>query len=40
MSQRWLGTVLLHGEKGLRRVKGYMDIAALMATMEQVQEGA
>jgi len=38
MSQRWLGTVLLYCEKGLRRVKGYMDIAGVMATIEQVQE--
>jgi hypothetical protein len=40
MSQRWLGTVLLYCEKGLRRVKGYMDIAGVMATIEQVQEAA
>jgi len=28
MSQRRLGTVLLYCEKGLQRVKGYMEIAA------------
>lgn len=27
MSQRWLGTVLLHCEKGFRKVKGYLGIA-------------
>lgn len=38
MSQRWLGTILLHCEKGFRRVKGYMDIAAVITMIEQVQE--
>ncbi|MBM4341714.1 MAG: IS256 family transposase [Deltaproteobacteria bacterium] len=38
MSQRWLGTVLLHCEKGFRRVKGYLGIAEVMATIEETQE--
>ena len=37
MSQRWLATVLLHCEKGFRRVKGYLEIADGMA-IEQIQE--
>jgi len=38
MSQRWLATVLLHCEKGFRRVKGYVGITEVVATIEQVQE--
>ena len=38
MSQRWLAAVLLHCEKGFRRVKGYFIIAEVMATIEQIQE--
>jgi len=38
MSQRWLGTVLLHCEKGFRRVKGHLDIEAVTATIEQIHE--
>ena len=38
MSQRWLVTVLLHCEKGFQRVKGYLGIAEVMATIEQIQE--
>ena len=38
MSQRWLATVLLHCEKGFRRVKGYLEIADVMATIEQIQK--
>jgi putative transposase len=38
MSQRWLAAVLLHCEKGFRRVKGYFIIADVMATIEQIQE--
>jgi len=38
MSQRWLATVLLHCEKGFRRVKGYLGISGVMATIEQIQE--
>jgi len=38
MSQRWLATVLLHCEKGFRRVKGYLAIPEVIAMIEQVQE--
>jgi transposase-like protein len=38
MSQRWLAAVLLHCEKGFRRVKGYLGIAEVIATIEQTQE--
>ena len=38
MSQRWLATVLLHCEKGFQRVKGYLGIAEVIATIEQMQE--
>jgi transposase-like protein len=38
MSQRWLATVLLYCEKGFRRVKGYLGIADVIATIEQIQE--
>jgi len=38
MSQRWLATVLLHCEKGFRRVKGYLGIAEVIATIEQMHE--
>jgi transposase-like protein len=38
MSQRWLATVLLHCEKGFRRVKGYLGIAEVMTTIEQIHE--
>jgi len=35
MSQRWLAAVLLHCEKGFRRIKGYMDIAKLIESIER-----
>ncbi|MFB3884524.1 MAG: IS256 family transposase [Thermodesulfobacteriota bacterium] len=38
MSQRWLATVLLHCEKGFRRVKGYLGIPEVIATIEQLHE--
>ena len=38
MFQRWLATVLLHCEKGFRRVKGYLGITEVIATIEQIQE--
>jgi putative transposase len=38
MSQRWLATVLLHCEKGFRRVKGYLGIPEVIAMIEQIQE--
>jgi transposase-like protein len=37
MSQRWLATVLLHCEKGFRRVKGHLGIPEVIATIEQTQ---
>jgi putative transposase len=37
MLQRWLGTVLLYGEEQFRRVKGFADIAQVMATIEREQ---
>jgi hypothetical protein len=38
MLQRWLATVLLHCEKGVRRIKGYLGIAEVMVTIEQIQQ--
>lgn len=38
MSQRWLATVLLHCEKGFRRVKGHLGIAEVITTIDQLQE--
>jgi putative transposase len=38
MSQRWLATVLLHCESGFRRVKGYLGIPEVIATIDQIQE--
>ena len=35
MSQRWLAAVLLHCEKGFRRIKGCGDIAELLRTIDQ-----
>ena len=37
MSQRWLGTVLSHVEQGFRTIKGYKEIAAVIATIEAEQ---
>ncbi|MBE9547686.1 MAG: hypothetical protein IMF10_09385 [Proteobacteria bacterium] len=34
MSQRWLAAVLLHCEKGFRRVKGYDAISELITHIE------
>jgi len=34
MRQRWLGTVLLHCEKGFNKVKGHKDIAAVLRTID------
>jgi hypothetical protein len=39
MSERWFATVLLHCEKGFQRVKGYLGIAEMMTTIEQIHEG-
>ena len=38
MSQRWFATVLLHCEKGSRRVKGHDDIQEVIAAIEQMQD--
>lgn len=38
MSQRWLATVLLHCEKGFRRIKGHLGIPEVIATIDQIQE--
>lgn len=35
MSQRWLAAVLLHCEKGFRRIKGYEEIAELLEAINQ-----
>lgn len=37
MSQRWLGAVLLHCERGFKRVKGYAVIKTVVATIEAEQ---
>ena len=37
MTQRWLGSVLLHCEKGFNRIRGYADIAAVVVAIEAEQ---
>lgn len=37
MRQRWLGTVLLHCEKGFKKVKGHKEIAAVLRIMDGAQ---
>jgi putative transposase len=37
MTQRWLASVLLHCEKGFNRIKGYAEIAAVVAVIEAEQ---
>ena len=37
MRQRWLGTVLLHCEKGFKKVKGHREIAAVLRTIDGAQ---
>jgi hypothetical protein len=37
MLQRWLGTVLLYCEGRFKRVKGYAEIAQVVATIETEQ---
>jgi putative transposase len=37
MAQRWLAAVLLHSEKGFRKIKGYADIAAVVGAIETEQ---
>jgi len=34
MSQRWLAAVLLHCERGFRKIKGYKDIFKLIESIE------
>lgn len=34
MSQRWLASVLLHCEKGFRRIKGYEDISSVIENID------
>jgi len=40
MAQRWLASVLLHCEKGFRRIKGYRDIPRVLANIEAAQDEA
>lgn len=40
MAQRWLAAVLLHCEKGFRRIKGYRDIEQVVANIIEEQEQA
>jgi len=37
MAQRWLAAVLLHSEKGFKRIKGYSEIADVVAVIETEQ---
>ena len=39
MMQRWLGTVLLHCEKGFRRVKGHDSIKEVLKRIKKEQDG-
>ena len=38
MAQRWLAAVVLHCEKGFKKVKGFLEIAAVVAAIEKEQE--
>ena len=38
MMQRWLAAVLLHAEKGFRRIKGYASIPAVLGNIEAEDE--
>jgi len=40
MLQRWLGTVLLYCEQQFNRVKGYAEIAQVLATIEAEPQSA
>jgi transposase-like protein len=40
MAQRWLAAVLLHSEKGFKRIKGYPEIADVVAVIETEQREA
>jgi len=37
MAQRWLAAVCFHCEKGVRRVKGFREIAEVISTIEAGQ---
>lgn len=37
MAQRWLAAVLLHCEQGLRRIRGYAAIGAVVTAIEAEQ---
>ncbi len=39
MIQRWLAAFLLHCEEGVKRIKGYADIPAVVAAIEAEQAG-
>jgi putative transposase len=39
MAQRWLASVVLHCEKGFRRIKGYRDIPQVLINIEELQNG-
>ena len=39
MTQRWLAAVSLHCEEGFKRIKGYADIATVVAAIEAEQAG-
>ena len=38
MAQRWLGSILLHGEKKFRKVKGFLQITSVIAEIEKQQK--
>lgn len=38
MSKRWLGTVLLSGEKGFRKIRGYQFISKIRTAIAQWQK--
>jgi len=40
MAQQWLASVLLHCEKGFRRIKGYRDIPQVLANIEAIHTEA
>ena len=38
MAQRWLGAILIHGEKRFRRVKGFLQISKVVGEIESQQK--
>lgn len=38
MAQRWLGAILINGEKKFRKVKGFLQINAVVAEIEKQQK--